>query len=102
MQNNELESKMMRQVGISLEALNWFILSGFLKSIVENPEAVKLLFKTQEDVQVIETLLSRINKQFAPNIDKLIETSEERLHLENVLQLPPDNVISLKPKNLIV
>lgn len=100
-ENNELQAKMERQIGISLMSIQWFILSGWIKSIVENPEAVKMTFKSAEDCQVIESILKLINKQFAPNIDKLIETSEERLHLENVLQLPPDR-LKVPTKNLIV
>lgn len=102
MQDNEIISKMNRQIGISLEAVQWFVLSTFLKSIVTDPEKVKVCFSSAEDCQAIEALLQRINKQFAPNIDKLIETSEERLHLENLIQLPPDNVLTLKTKNIIV
>ena len=101
MQNNEIESKMMRQVGISLEALNWFILSTFIKSIVTDPDKVTAVFASAEDCQAIEGILARINKQFAPNIDKVIDTSEERLHLESILQLSPDSIIETK-KSLIL
>ncbi len=100
MQNNELEAKMMKQVGISLEALSWFILSGWIKSIVTDPEKVKLVFSSAEDCQTIETLLQRINKQFAPNIDKIIEQDEKEVFLENLLQLPPKKVLA--PPKLIV
>jgi CRISPR/Cas system CSM-associated protein Csm2 small subunit len=101
MQNNELESKMMKQIGISLEALNWFILSGWIKSIVTDPEKVKVVFSSAEDCQAIEVLLHRINKQFAPNIDKIIDQDEEKVYLENLLQLPPKKIIAA-PKPIIV
>jgi hypothetical protein len=93
MQQNELQAKMMKQVGISLEALNWFLLSGFLKSIVTDPEKVKVMFTSAEDCQVIEGLLKRINDQFAPNIDKILEQSEEKVYLENLLNLPPKKIV---------
>jgi hypothetical protein len=100
MQNNQLESKMMKQVGISLEALNWFILSGFLASIVTDPEKVKVCFTSAEDCQAIEALLRRINDQFAPNIDKIVNQDEEKVYLENLLALPPKKLV--EPPKLIV
>lgn len=100
MQNNGIESKMMKQVGISLESLNWFILSGFLKSIVTDPEKVKVCFSSAEDCQAIEALLQRINKQFAPNIDKIIDQDEENAFLENLLHISPKKLV--EPPKLIV
>jgi len=73
MQTNQLEAKMLKQIGVSLQSLEWFILQGFIKSLVEDPEKVKLLFATQEDCAAIEAILTKIQRQFAPHIAKEIE-----------------------------
>ena len=100
MQNNELESKMLKQVGVSLESLNWFILTGFLKSIVEDPEKVKLLFNSAEDVDVIESILAKIVNQYAPGLQKSINDEEDKLDLETLLKIPPKKIIT-KPSLIV-
>ena len=101
MQNNELESKMNKHIGISLEALNWFILCGFLKSIVDDPEKVMAVFKSSEDCLVIEGLTKRIAKQFDLNLDKALEQEEDKLDIENILKLPPKKLILPKGDSII-
>lgn len=102
MQTNELQAKMNKQVGISLEALNWFILHSFLKSIIEDPEKVKLVFKDAEDCQVIEGLLLRITKQFAPRLNEALEAEEDSMNLENILKISPKKLILPKGADIIV
>lgn len=94
MQNNELKSKMERQIGISLQSLEWFILYGFIKSIVEDPEKVKMLFKSVEDCQSIELILAKIQRQFAPQLDKVAEKSD----LEVLLDIPTKEILPNPPK----
>ena len=97
MHNNELKSKMERQIGISLQSLEWFILYGFMKSVVEDPEKVKLLFKTVEDSQSIELILSKIQRQFAPQLNKVAEKSE----LEVMLDIPSNELLTNPPKLIV-
>lgn len=98
MQQNQLEAKMLKQIGISLQSIEWFILHGFIKSIVEDEEKVKTLFKTADDVQCIEGLLFKIQKQFAPHLEENVSEVE---NIEQLLGIKPKEVY-VKPKTLIV
>lgn len=93
MQNNQLESKMLKQMGVSLQSLEWFILNGWMKSIVEDPEKVKLVFKSSEDCAAIEVILAKIVNQFAPQLLKSVNESDDATDLENLLKLPPKKLI---------
>lgn len=98
MQQNQLEAKMLKQIGISLQSLEWFILHGFIKSIVEDEEKVKLLFKTADDVQCIEGILFKLQKQFAPHLQDNVSEVDS---IEQMLGIKPKEII-VKPKTLIV
>lgn len=98
MQQNQLEAKMLKQIGISLQSLEWFILHGFIKSIVEDEEKVKTLFKTADDVQCIEGILFKIQKQFAPHLEDNVSEVEG---IEQLLGIKPKELY-VKPKTLIV
>lgn len=98
MQQNQLEAKMLKQIGISLQSLEWFILHGFIKSIVEDEEKVKLLFKTADDVQCIEGILFKLQKQFAPHLEDNVSEVDS---IEQMLGIKPKEII-VKPKTLIV
>jgi len=85
MQQNQLEAKMMKQIGVSLQSIEWFILQGFIKNIVESEELVKANFKTVEDCAVIEGILDKIQKQFAPHLEdntSAVESIEEMLGIK--------------------
>ena len=99
MHNNQIEAKMLKQIGISLQSLEWFILHGFIKSIVEDPEKVKLLFASVEDSVVVEGILFKIQKQFAPHLD---DNTSDVDKLENLLKLPPKKVILPQGSDIIV
>lgn len=99
MHNNQLESKMLKQIGISLQSLEWFILHGFIKSIVEDEEKVKLIFKSSEDCAVVETILAKIQKQFAPHLQ---DNTEDVSDLENILKLPPKKILTIQGPKIIV
>jgi hypothetical protein len=101
MQNNELHAKMNKQVGVSLEALNWFILCRFLKGILEDETATKQLFKSQEDYAVIEGITKRIGKQFSFDVDRTLEEQDKESDLENILKLPPKKLILPKGGDII-
>ncbi len=93
MQINEIESKLHKQIGVSMEAINWWILCTFLKSVVDNEEMVKVVFSSAEDCQTIELLAKRISAQFGFNLDKALDVEEDKLDLENLLKLPPKKLI---------
>ena len=93
---SEFEEKISKQVGVSLQALEWFILQGFIKSIVEDPEKVKLLFKSAEDSVAIEAILTKIQKQFAPQLAVEVQAPS----IEEVLDIKPKELI-VKKKTLI-
>ena len=98
MQQNQLEAKMLKQIGISLQSLEWFILHGFIKSIVEDEEKIKLLFKTSDDVQCIEGILFKLQKQFAPHLEDNVSDVD---NIEQMLGIKPKELY-VKPKTLIV
>jgi len=93
MQNNQLESKMLKQMGVSLQSLEWFILNGWMKSIVQDPEKVKAVFTSAEDCQAIEVILAKIVNQFAPQLLKDVNEYDDATDLENLLKLPPKKLI---------
>lgn len=99
--NNEIESKMMKQIGVSLEALNWFCLCTFLKHICSDPEKVKAVFSSSEDATAIEAIAKRISAQFGLNLDKALEAEEDKFDLENILKLPPKKLILPKGGDII-
>jgi hypothetical protein len=92
MQTNQLEAKMKKQIGVSLQALEWFILHGFIKNIVEDEEKIKYFFTSADDVQAIEGILFKLQKQFAPhlegncadveNIETLLGIKTKELHVK--------------------
>jgi hypothetical protein len=91
MQHNQLEAKMMKQIGVSLQSIEWFILQGFIKNIVESEELVKANFKTVEDCAVIEGILDKIQKQFAPHLEDNTEAIDSIEHM-----------LGMKPKELYI
>lgn len=98
MQHNQIEAKMNKQIGVSLKAIEWFILQGFIKNIVESEELVKANFKTVEDCAVVEGLLDKIQKQFAPHLEDNTGAVED---LVAMLGIKPKELY-IKPKTLIV
>lgn len=90
MQQNQLEAMMTKQIGVSLQSLEWFILFGFLKSIVEDPEKVKSLFASAADCDAIEAIMVKIQKQFAPTLHKDVEKMSD---FEAMLMEPPKKLI---------
>lgn len=99
---NELQQKMNAQVGVSLEALNWFILCRFLKGILEDKKATKMLFQTQEDYAVIEGITRRIGKQFGVNMEKTLEEQDKESDLEHILKIPPKKLVLPQGGDIIV
>lgn len=96
MQDNQLEAKMFKQIGVSLQSLEWFILQGFMKSIVEDSEKVMKCFSNSQDVEVIESILAKIQKQYAPHLIKEVEADS----IEAMLDIKPKELF-VKPKTLI-
>lgn len=98
MQQNQIEAKMNKQIGVSLKAIEWFILQGFIKNIVESEELVKANFKTVEDCAVVEGLLDKIQKQFAPHLEDNTEAIDS---IEHMLGMKPKELY-IKPKTLLL
>ena len=101
MQNNELKAKMDKQVGVSMTALNWWILSTYLKSIIDDPEKVKATFSDAGDCNAIELIAASIAKQLGTSLDNMLKTEEEESTLEHVLKLPPKKIITASSDILI-
>lgn len=89
MQTNQLEAKMKKQIAVSMQSLEWFILHSFIKTIVESEEHVKTFFTSAEDAEVIESILSKIQRQFAPHLQDNCE------HVESI-----EKLLSIEPKKL--
>lgn len=97
MQNNQIESKMRKQMPVSLQSLEWFILYGFLKNILEDETHVKNLFESKEDCQAVEAILLKIQNQFAPTID---DNTSDVPDIEELLNISPKKILT-KTKGLI-
>lgn len=98
MQQNQLEAKMKKQLQVSLSALEWFIVGGFLKHIVEDENHVKALFKTQEDCVAIESILDKLMKQYAPHV---ADNTSDVPDIEELLGIEPKK-LHTKTKKLLV
>ena len=99
MQVNQIEAKMHKQVGVSLEAIQWFVLKGFIESITTDEEKCKLVFSSVEDATAIVAITKRMVDQFAPNILKDIEQMDD---FEAVLAIEPKKLITPQNSKLIV
>ena len=98
MQTNQLEAKMKKQIGCSLQALEWFILHGFIKNIVENEEHIKTLFSDAGDVMAIEGILFKLQKQFAPHLEDNCSDIED---LEKLLSIEPKKLYTGNSKLIV-
>lgn len=94
MQNNELKAKMDKQIGVSLTALNWFLLSTYLKSVFTDPEKVKATFSDAGDCQAIELIAASIAKQLGINLENILKTEEEESTLEAILKVEPKKLLT--------
>jgi hypothetical protein len=98
MQSNPLEYQMTKQIAVSMQSIEWFLLYGFLKNLIDNEEAVKFNFKSAEDCVAIEAILTKIQKQFAPNI---ASNTDDVPDIEDLLGISPKQ-LHTKVKKLIV
>lgn len=98
MEANPLEYQMKKQIAVSLQSIEWFLIYGFLKNLVDNEEAVKFNFKSAEDCVAIEAILTKIQKQFAPNI---VSNTDDVPNIEDLLGIQPKQ-LHTKVKKLIV
>lgn len=99
MQNNQIEARMHKQIGVSLPAISWFILKTFVESITTDEEKCKVIFSSKEDAIAIVGIMETITRQFAPTILKDIEQMDD---IEALLAVEPKKLITPQNSKLIV
>lgn len=99
MYKSEIESKISSNFAVKLKTLEWFILQGFLKNIIESEDLVASNFKSKEDCEVIETILESIQGQFLANLTNL---SSELSELEKMLDIKPKSLYVPPTSTIIV